>query len=175
MKFQSIISLLSLHTGLSAAVSSGILATQSGKSCIEFPNKLEWKNDWNLSNVAANGNSEVVFYENGDIRFKGRFRASSPTAYNFALSCALRDVAGNTYSLSRKGVIPGTMAQGMKEAVFDETKNHGNVRKWWPEIVKGGKLHCSVKTNVDVKDTLNEVTNTLKQYGPLVGEVIILV
>jgi hypothetical protein len=174
MKFQSALSFLSI-AGLVTALptnDAAIVATSWGESC-SLPDKLEWKNNYSFKD--GNGHSEVYFRDNGDVRFVGRFHANSALALDYAITCGIRDSAANSYTITQKGTMFGTAAQGNKDSVFDITKNHPSIRKHWREIVNSGKLHCSVKTNVDVRDTLKEVTGLIGQYGPLNGEVIILI
>jgi hypothetical protein len=175
MKLQLAVYLFSL-AGLSVAnpapVNNDVIIAFQPQDC-PLPEKLEWEQDYRFKD--GNGHSKIIFRDNGDVRFQGRFRATSPLALDYSLSCALRDRAGNVYNLSRKGTMKGTAAQGNTESVFEEVKNHAGVRNHWWEILKGGKMHCSAKTNVDVKDTLKEVTGLIGQYGPLNGEIVILI
>lgn len=174
MKLQTAISFLSFFAGLSTALvpaDQAVLAVASGQSC-SLPSQLEWKNDYNFKD--GNGHSEVLFYENGEIKFRGRFHATTPAALDYAISCGLRDSCGNAFHFSRRGTMPGSLVQGNRDSTFEVVQRHDAVHKYWAEIVKSGKLHCSVKTNVDVKDTLREVNGLLGQYGPISGEIIII-
>src|ERR1700750_1858111 len=103
MKLETTIPFLSLFAGLSAALpsaSQGSVAVASGQSYF-LPSQLEWKNDYNFKD--GNGHTEVIFYESGDMRFKGRFHATTPAALDYAVSCGIRDSCGNAFQFSRKG------------------------------------------------------------------------
>jgi hypothetical protein len=124
--------------------------------------------------VDAKGNSDVTFYQNGNVEFKLHFHEAGALGYDYALSCALRDSGGQACTLTHKGKVHGTFAPGSRNSDFHETKRHPMVQQRWAQIAANAKLHCRVKMDWNVGDLVKEVINVVKVAGPIIGQVVAL-
>ncbi|KAK3368732.1 hypothetical protein B0H63DRAFT_455489 [Podospora didyma] len=139
---------------------------------------LTWTHNWNLGSVT--GDHLITFWSSGSVRFKTHFHNSGWWSYDYGINCALRDVGGRVYTLSRKGRVKGKIEfWASHNADADETRFNNQVKLHWADIVNGNKLmYCKVRTTNSIswdalKSLLNDVLSIIKTVGPIVAAIAI--
>ena len=76
-----------------------------------LPSKLTWNNKYSFKKrfigILAKGESAIVMYKNGNVRFFTKFWAIKLLNYKYSVACALSDRDGRVYTLERKGRVCG--------------------------------------------------------------------
>lgn len=136
------------------------------RDTLNYNNKYKFKK--------ATGSSKIQLFKSGKVLWSGRFHDSGALAYDYSVACALRDAAGHAYTLQHKGVIKGTFEKGSRTSQWSQTKSSPNVKRFWAQITKSGKVTCKAKVNWNIKNAIKEIVADVKKYGPIVKDVIAL-
>jgi hypothetical protein len=170
MKFLNFLSIVTAICGMSFAAPTS--DTSDISNVIVIKDQLNFSNKYKFRK--ATGSSEIQLHRSGKVLWTGRFHDSGAVSYDYSVACALRDDAGHAYTLSHKGVIKGALAKGSRTSKWSQTKTSSNVKKFWAEINKSGKVTCKAKVNWDIKNALKEIVADVKKFGPIAAEVIAL-
>ncbi len=121
----------------------------------------------------AEGNARITFWRNGNVRFRTHFKALRVLNYNYAVTCAVRDAAGNAYTLSRKGKICGALGSCGTAHDVDETKHSAQVQRNWQSIKSGNKkIECQARLKWDFTGLFDSVMRLIEKAGKITGIVI---
>jgi hypothetical protein len=139
-----------------------------------LPPTVHFHDDYHLKKVDAKGTSDVTFHQDGNVDFKVHFHESGALGYDYAVTCALRDSGGQTYTLTHKGKVHGTFSPGSRNSEYHERKKHAAVQQRWAQITAKSSWHCRTKMDWDVGSLVDEVVKVVKVAGPIVGSIIAL-